>query len=266
MKIGISTWACTWAIGVVGFERPQSPMNAMAVVERAHALGAEVVQFADNLAASPDELIDAATRARELGIVVETGFAGTDRATLENAIALTIECGAHMFRTLPHRGADVPTPDVLTARLREIRPLLEAEGITLALENHDHYRAHELRDAVLAANSDRIGICLDTVNNYGTGESWRETASLLADLTVNFHVKDFTISRIPQQTGFRIDGAPVGRGLLDLSACVGLIPPQANWIIEQWTPWQGTIESAIALEQSWLEESMAALLTLRTKQ
>lgn len=262
MKIGISTWACTWGIGVAGFEKPDKPMDARAMVERAKAVGAQVVQFADNLPATDAALTDAAAYAKSLGIACELGFAGSDRETLEKGIELTIKCGASLMRTLPHRGDDVPDPRALAQRLRDVRGSLESNGVTLALENHDHYQAAQLREAVLFADSKQIGICLDTVNNYGTGESWRETMRLLADLTVNFHVKDFLVRRVPQQTGFRIDGAPVGQGLLDLEVCAALIPGCANWIIEQWTPWQGGIAQTVAREREWVDAGMTRLRAL----
>src|SRR6185503_10468118 len=99
-------------------------------------------------------------------------------------------------------GAYRPDPKTLASILREIAPNLD--GLTLAIENHDRFPAAILRDVIEKVANDRIGICLDTANSLGSGEGIEAVADILAPFTVNLHIKDFLVERVPHKMGFTI--------------------------------------------------------------
>lgn len=262
MKIGLSTWAYSWAISAQSEGYGDLTMDAMAFVKKAETLGIELIQFADNLKEDEERLIDAASYARKRGIEVELGVAGTQKKTLDQAIALAKRMGVTLIRTLPHQGDDIPGVDELIERLSDIQGELVTENMRLALENHDHYAANDLRRVMEKTACKQIGICLDAVNNYGQAESFRETFTALSEYIINFHVKDFTITRIKRQTGFSIQGAPAGEGQLDLNYFLTHLNSDVHWIIEQWTPWQGDYETSVALEDQWARTGIKNILNL----
>lgn len=262
MMIGFSSWAFGWSIGLKGYPFPVKPLTAESLVARIINYGGQIIQFADNLQATDDELLKASNIARQKGIKIELGIVGTNTDWLENRIRFSSKCGINLLRTLPHSGKDIPSPNQLVSRIRPILPVLSKENIVLAIENHDHYTSDELRFVMDAISHENVGICLDTVNNYGKGESYRETTETLLPYIKNFHYKEFIIKRIPNQTGFTIIGAPVGAGLIDIEYFHQRIPSSINWIIEQWTPWQGNIEETVLLENNWASEGLRLLVNL----
>lgn len=259
MKIGISTWALGWSIGNNGYPFPLKPLNVKSVVEKAIYLNAQVIQIADNIHSEDKDLITASKILKQNEIILELGLKGTNAEMLEERIRFSAKCNISLIRTLPHCGADIPTPNEIADRIGKIVPILENENVVLALENHDYYSSKELKYVMESINSDHVGICLDTANNYGKGESYRETTELLHKYIKNFHYKEFVVKRIQNQMGFSIIGAPIGSGVLDIEYFTQWIPKSVNWIIEQWTPWQGSIDDTIRLENKWLSDGIVKL-------
>jgi sugar phosphate isomerase/epimerase len=149
--------------------------------------------------------------------------------------------------------------------LREVLPEFERAGVVLAIENHDRYRAAELRRIVDACGSAAIGVCLDTANSLGCGECVEQVLDAVADVTVNLHIKDFTARRLPHGKGFVIEGTPAGRGLVDIPRVLDRLRAagrDVNAIIELWTPPEGTVEASIEKEDAWAEESVRHMRTL----
>ena len=78
MRLGISSYTYTWAIGVPGHP-PARPMGAIELLDKAAQLGVRVVQIADNLPLDrlpPGELDALERRAATLGIGIEVGTRG----------------------------------------------------------------------------------------------------------------------------------------------------------------------------------------------
>ncbi len=106
---------------------------------------------------------------------------------------------------------------------------------------------------------ERVGICLDTANSLGAGEGIGEVAAALAPWTVNLHIKDYAIARLPYLMGFTITGRPAGSGALDLEAVLATLRPFgrcATAILELWTPPEPDIADTIAKEHGGAVESL----------
>ena len=122
----------------------------------------------------------------------------------------------------------------------------------LGLENYEAHTCIDLANLVRRLESDHVGICLDTVNSLGALEPPAYVIETLAPFTVNLHVKDFVIERVPSKMGFAVRGAQAGCGMLDVPSVLKRMPERAlSAILEQWPPLEGSMEDAIALEQEW---------------
>ncbi len=255
MKIGISSWACPWAIGVAGYPAPERPMGAMELLKAAVTSGVQVLQVADNLplhALPQGELREFAQEARRSAIALEVGTRGLAPENLTRYLAIARELGAGLLRTLPHNGLDRPDFEEALRRLRQVKPVFEEAGVILAIENHDYYPSIWLRRLIEAADSPYIGVCLDAVNNLGLGESFRDVLCSLGPKTVNFHCKDYTISRKPTMLGFDVVGAVAGEGMLDLNLAQNTLREDISWILESWLPWEGDLSLTLEKERDWL--------------
>jgi sugar phosphate isomerase/epimerase len=265
MKLGIGSYTYVWAVGVPGFPAPARPMTAFDLLETAAGLGVGVLQIADNL---PLDRLPAAERralAREaqgLGIEMEVGTRGIEPSHLQEYVRVAGELGASFIRTLTDTPTHRPTPAEAIALLRAVAPDLERTGVRLGLENHDRFPAATLVDIVLDAGSDAVGICLDTANSIGCLEGTATVVETLGPHTFNLHVKDCRVSRLPHEKGFVVEGCAAGKGQVDVPAVVRRIAGfghDPNVILELWPPPDPDIETAVAREREWAEESVRYL-------
>ena len=238
MKLEISSYTCTWAIGVPGYDLVQ-PMTALALVDRAAALGVDIVQIGDNLPLgrlSPAELD--ALKARAAG----------------HAISLEVGTADH------HLAAD----EVVTT-LRGIMARFEQAGVALAIENHDRFGVAMLVEILQRRNSPATGICLDIVNSFGALEGPKVVVEALAPWTLNLHVKDFVVRRVSHSMGFTVEGRPAGQGQLDIPWLLEQLHMRrrdCNAILELWTPPGPTVAETIIKEHEWAQASVAYLRQL----
>jgi sugar phosphate isomerase/epimerase len=264
MKLGLSSYTYTWAVGVPG-QLPQHPLTALGLLERAAELGVSVVQFADNLPLHKldhAEIDHLAERATALGIDIEVGARGIAPDHLSRYIALAQRLGSPIVRVVVERPGEHLTPESVADILHPQRDAFEAAGIVLAIENHDHFAVSVLTALVRQLGSTWVGICLDTVNSFGALEGPRVVVDALGPLTVNLHVKDFLVTRASHAMGFSIEGTPAGRGQLDvpwLLAELSAHGREFNAILELWTPPESDVEATIAKERQWAEWSVAYL-------
>lgn len=261
MKVGISSWTYSWALGVKGYEQPSQPLDAFTLLEKAIVLGADVLQLADNCplhVLSIEELKQLGDRAKQSGILLEIGTRGTKPERLKLYLDITKVLDANLVRTLPHDIDDIPSLDEVADRLKEIAPEYEDAKVKLAVENHDYYRAKDLGNMLRGLNSKCIGACIDPVNNLAQGESSREVFEAFRGIALNFHCKDYTIKRKSSMLGFDVEGCPAGEGLLDLALAQKYFS-DISWIVELWTPWQGDIESTMELENDYAIKSLENL-------
>jgi sugar phosphate isomerase/epimerase len=267
VRLGIGSYAFAWACGVPGYP-PAVPLTQEGFLQRASDLGVGLVQICDNLpldGLSPGALEALAERAQSLGIAVQVGTRGISAANLERHIALAERIGSPILRVVVDTASEHPSPEEVVAGVRPFLPRLARAGVTLAIENHDRFRAEVLRGIVERLGSEQVGICLDTVNSFGALEGPRAVVEALGPWVVNLHVKDFTIVRAPHSMGFVVEGRPAGEGLLDVPWLLGALTAQGrapDAILEAWPPPQATVAETVRLEAAWAAQSVAYLRTL----
>jgi sugar phosphate isomerase/epimerase len=273
MKLGINTYTCMWSIGFAGpnpdypdrAARPAHPLTLFDLLRMAHDLGLRLLQTGPNLpveSLSAPDLERWIAQAQGWQIDLELGTRGLDCEHIARQIALACRMGARLIRTLPEQNGHylIDVPDVVAA-LRPLVPMLEEADLALALEN-GRMPAADLRAALEAVGSPRVGVVLDMVNSLAVPEGWKEVTRLLAPFTMCVHYKDFTIRRAWHMMGFLCEGTPAGSGMLDpawLLDHLRVSPFDYNVIIELWPPEQASLEATIALEQSWIVESVRSM-------
>jgi len=262
MILGLSSYTFPWAVGVRGHE-PVCALDENGLLDRCHQHGVKLLQIGDNL---PLAQFDAprldrlASRAKSESIQLEIG---ARRLTVERVvehIALGRRVGARLLRFVIDDADYHPTPQVVSKILKECAPLLD--GMILGIENHDRFSATVLRELIESAASSHIGVCLDTANSLCAGEGIGAVAAVLAPITVNLHIKDFDITRVPHLMGFTVAGRPAGSGMLDLPELLRQLKSFercASAVLELWTPPEAQLEKTIAKEAAWAVQSLAFL-------
>jgi sugar phosphate isomerase/epimerase len=267
MRLGVSTWAYPWAIGVAGYP-PAEPMDGMAFLRRAAQLGVNVVQIGDNLPLDrlpADGLRALLDEAAALGLEIEIGTRGIAPAHLRTYLALAQQCGSSLLRVVIDTPDHHPAPDEIVATLAALLPEFAAAGVVLGIENHDRFKAATLRAMVERLDSPHVGICLDTTNSFGAEEGPELVTEVLGPYVVNLHIKDFTIRRADHGLGFIISGAPAGQGMLDIPKLLSMLQAHGrdmNAILEQWPAPEATLDATIAKEAAGVEQGISYLRTL----
>ncbi|MFW6189053.1 MAG: sugar phosphate isomerase/epimerase family protein [Planctomycetota bacterium] len=262
MRLGISSFALSWAVGIPGYP-PERPLAAAEILDRAAQLEVGVVQFGDNLPLHElpeDELHDLDTHARDLGIELELGVSGHGPDLLRAYLRLCRVFDARVLRVMPGWPELFPDRGDAVESVREVADEFAEAGVAIGLENFEAYGVADLARAVRTVDHPAAGACLDTINSIGAVESPEYVIETLAPLAVNVHLKDYAIRRFDHRLGLVVEGRPCGQGRLDIGGLLRALEAtdrDPNVILELWTPPEQDIEDTVAKESEWLEESVA---------
>jgi sugar phosphate isomerase/epimerase len=263
VRLGISSWTFPWAVGVNGYPQPVRPLRLSGLLDRAAALKVQVLQIADNLPLHKldlSEIRGVRDQAVSLGIKIEIGTRGVEPDHLLRYLRLAFELDAVLIRTLTHTSESQPSLDQAEQWIRKVLPEFEANGVVLGLENYEAHSCCALASLVRRFDSRWVGVCLDTVNSFGALEPPEGVVQTLAPLTVNLHVKDFVVERVPYKMGFVVRGTPAGSGSLDIPWLLKQMrADDISAILEQWPPPQDSVETTMAMEQDWAERGVQYL-------
>ena len=264
MRIGISSYTFTWAIGVTN-NMPANPLSAFGLIDKAKVLGINLVQIADNLpldAMSEDELSRFLAYAMTHDVSVQPGTAGTEPGHLKRYLEIALACGSNIVRTIPDTKERKPSVEEIIQDLKAVAPQYRRSNVRIALENHDRFRCEDLVAIVRSVGEDTVGICLDTVNSFGALEGPSYVIEKLLPYTFNVHIKDFTIFREYHKMGFRIEGRPAGKGMLLIEPLLQKLNssrPEVDAILELWTSPEVELYETIDKEDRWAVESVQYL-------
>ncbi|MBA2251045.1 MAG: sugar phosphate isomerase/epimerase [Chitinophagaceae bacterium] len=260
MQLGIGSYTYGWNV--------EHGMNDMNLIERAKEFGVKLIQIGDNLPLHTfnEERLQVFGKAlRQNDITVEIGAKGLLQLHLHQYILLCKRFNAKILRFIIDDNNYRPTVEEVIRIIKSEANLLQQYNITLALENHDGLKADEYAAIIKSINSPNVGICLDTVNSMGAGESIETILETLLPYTVNLHIKDFGIARLPHKQGFIIDGRIAGEGLLNIPLLLEKLKARNRChtcIVEQWVPPEKDKGETNLKEIHWAERSIRYLKAL----
>ncbi len=263
MHLGLGSYAYRWSIGIKD-QVPETPMTPLQVLDAAEGLGLDLVQYADNMPLhllSDGELDTLAATARARGITLEVGTQCFNAEEVARYLQICRRIGSKIMRVaLDAADSHIPVPD-LAAQLRPLVEDAKSAGIRIAIENHFNYPSPRMVELLKAVDDPALGVCLDVANSICAGEWPEETITMLAPYAINFHLKDYVIEPDPYGVGFRIRGVPLGEGRADIPWILDQLKhcePDMSVLVEHWLPLGASLEETIALEQPWLEKTVAA--------
>lgn len=267
MRLGLGSYACSWAVGVPGYDVP-GPFGAIGLIRRAKALGLGVAQIADNIpleTCTRGDIAQIRDAARDAGIEIELGTRGIAPAHLRRFLEIGREFSAKLLRVVVDLPNHHPSPGAIVETVRGLIPDLLAAEMVLGIENHDRFNVRTLSDIMQRIESPAVGICLDTVNSFGSLEGPEVVVNTLAPFVVNLHLKDFIVRRASHMMGFEITGAPAGQGQLNIPWLLQQLRAAGrdpNAILELWPPPEPDLATTIAKEAEWCASSVRYLRTL----
>lgn len=227
MLIGLSALSFSYRCGLVGRGTPRvvrSPLGVDDIVALAARAGLQSVElpFALLPDRSPGGLAALRRGLEACGLTPVLDV--DDVAALDDAIPAAAALGAAVVRALASpvlegsRGAFTQDwaahLESVVERLRAVRPLAEAHGVAVAVENHQDLTADELLQIVGAVGGDCIGVTFDPVNAYVVAEDPFAVLPRLAPHIRNIHISDFLA--YPSREGWRLVRCALGEGDLNL--------------------------------------------------
>ncbi|MEM7736945.1 MAG: sugar phosphate isomerase/epimerase family protein [Deinococcota bacterium] len=267
MAFGLGSYALAWAIGAPGYP-PDEPLDIWGVLRTAAANGFGLVQLADNMPLhelSERQLVEVTQLADDLDLKIEVGTRGIADDNLARYLELAQRFNSPILRVVVDSPGHEPSPTEVINIISEVLAKFADAEVVLAIENHDRFSAVTLRSIIEELASPWVGVCLDTVNSFGSLEGPATVLDILAPYVVNLHIKDFTIARETHNMGFRISGTPAGQGMLDIPWLVRQLPTEKraiSGIVELWPAPEPTLAETIAKEARWVAESAAFLQQL----
>lgn len=267
MQLGISSYTYTWAVGVPG-SFPVKTFSAHDLIDKASFADVSLVQIADNLSIenySSEELKNLVRYAKDKNVSIEFGSRGMTAEHTMKCLQIAMELSSPILRMVIDGPGYEPDIQLTINIIKDLLPEFKSRNISLAIENHDRFKAREFEKIVQSIGSERVGICLDSVNSMGAGEGFEEVSRILLPYTINLHIKDFTIRRATHKMGIIIEGAPAGKGMLNIEELVNklyFIDSCKSAVLELWTPPESDIEDTIAKEDKWAKESIEYLRSI----
>jgi len=233
-------------------------MTLFDLLDKAKELNVSLVQMGENtpLDTYDRELLEEiSAKASKMGIEVEVITESTDPRKLERFLEIAKIMKSKIVRTY------TLTEEVergLTSIIDNIKSVIkeyEKENVTILLENHEEIPALQLREIVEGVSSKNIGILLDTGNSLGVEEPLYYVVEALLPYIEEVHMKEYTIKRMEHKLGFEIFGVPLGEGRINVDRLIKTLidadKKHVHLVIEQWTPFQKTINATVRLEHMW---------------
>ncbi len=262
MKLGISSYSVTWAVGVTG-HLPPVRLCETDLLRKAVELGVSLIQVADNMPLhlmTDEQLMQLAENAEKLNIELEAGASRMTPENLERYIEIADRISSKILRFVIDGEEFIPETEEIITIIKRAEPELRKREIVLAIENHDRLNTSQFEEIINRVGSPSAAICLDCANSLGIGEGIREVVSRLAPYAVNFHLKEVSIKRKFHKMGFDIEGKPFGEGVLPLEWMLGQLTGKCRTaILEQWTPPEESIGKTIKKEKEWAARSISYL-------
>lgn len=263
MKIGLGSYAYRWSIGIHDHQPPE-PLTPLDLLHRASGLGAEVIQYADNMPlhrVSAADIQQLAEESKRLDVEIELGAQGLNGDLLATYLDLAETLDTTLIRLSLDAEDATKTLDRIERELSPVLARCRDQGVRLAIENHFHFPSPKLLAILQRIEHPSLGICLDVANSIAVQEWPQETIELLAPYAQNLHLKDYRIQLDPYGVGFQITGTPLGQGQLDIGMVFDALAASGrdvNVILEHWMPRGVSPAETLRMEDDWIRQSVRA--------
>lgn len=116
--------------------------------------------------------------------------------------------------------------ETFAEKVKLAAPLAEKTGVRIAIENHTDAFSEEVLWVLDKVNHPYVGACVDTVNGLHVTENPMTAIENLAPRAFTNHFRDDRIEFMPY--GFKLTGAAVGEGDIDMKRAYALISKNPN--------------------------------------
>jgi len=259
MKIGTTTFAFRYLF----LDAARSP-EMQVIFDKAHQHGLNTLQVCENARPmdTPERVWTTAVKhAAGLDLEIQLGCKTTSIEVFRSYVDRAAVLPSRLLRLVFEEDTGAPPRRSAIARfLSAALPVLEERGVRLAIENHFDVSSQVLAEEVRPCPESLVGFCIDTANSLRNFESPSQVLDLLGSRALCYHVKDFDVAG--DQLGFRVFGAPLGAGRLDLDGVLDRAfahDVSPSLFVENWVPSTGRWDDDVRADDIWLGQSLNAL-------
>ena len=235
LQIGLNPYGLTYYLGLQGSGTPRANPNGRGLegfITLAQELNAKTLEIFDPWLAklSDAELASLGHRLKALGMtpVISAGLnmMGPVDSALRSAKALDakiIRLGLSPVLEGSRNAWGDKWRDLQTsirAGLKTYAPQANAQGVTLAIENHQDFSSAELA-GFCDEFGPGVGITLDTGNTFPVGESPLDFTRRVAPYVQHVHLKDYRVQFSPE--GFRLVRCAIGDGAVPFTDLIAIL-------------------------------------------
>ncbi len=283
MKLGLHTYsyylhgaAQNWG----GFELPwPKQIDIFGLIDEATRLGLDGLHLDDGSLESLDSeyLKKVKKSAEDRGLYLEYNWSMDSsyydirvQHTMEEGLAIAKTLGVNVGKISMDLRRSSPLcanrfhPDVqvqlekVVDQINAILPIVEAQDLRIAVENHTESFADEVLWVIDQVNHPLVGACVDTLNGIMITEDPMVAIEKLAPRSFTNHFKDARIEL--QRYGCKITGTAIGEGDIDIVRAYELIKSNAqmdriNIEVELETPLDD-MAASLQMEKSAIERSV----------
>jgi sugar phosphate isomerase/epimerase len=218
------------------------PLTPVGLMDQAVDFGLAGVEFPlGSVAPDAIDVLRDALESRGLTVVADSMvIVDGDCEDFRNFLRASARLGAKVARAImsrilcgdrrPLAGGWDARLEAVANRLKEVLPLAQDLGLSIALENHqdattdDFFCLHEM-----CGGHPAFGVTLDTGNPLSVAEEPVEAARRLAPLIRHVHLKDYTIHFAPE--GYRLVRCAAGDGVIDFPAILDIVSSNGHDVI-----------------------------------
>jgi 3-oxoisoapionate decarboxylase len=242
IHVGLNPYGLTYTLGLQGKGGPRANPHGTGLegfIAIATALNARVLEIFDPWLAelSDHQLTELRRRLADLGMTPVVSAGLNMMGPIESALRSARLLDAKVIRfglTPVLEGSRNAWGEKWTAlqtsihdALTTFAPMAEAEGRSLAIENHQDFGSAELV-AFCERYGPAMGITLDTGNTFPVGEAPMDFVRRAAPFVRHVHLKDYRVQFTDE--GYRLVRCAIGDGAVPLQAMLDEVAKHATHI------------------------------------
>ncbi len=234
LRVGLNPYGLTYHLGLQGFGTPRANPKAVGLegyIALATELKARTLELWEGWTGkmSDDELRALGARLKGLGME-PIGSSGLQTGDFANSIRIARGLGATVIRfaLTPILCGDRNAAgerwgqlvDSTWAKLRDLAPMAAAQGMTIAIENHQDFTSRELVEFCVKTGPN-VGIVFDTANTFPVAESPLDFTRVIAPHVRYMHLKDYHVQFTSE--GYRLIRTATGDGAVPLAEMIAVL-------------------------------------------
>ncbi|EEZ6459459.1 TPA: TIM barrel protein [Escherichia coli] len=172
-------------------------------------------------------------KARRLNLDIHIETSASDKASIDEAVAIALKTGASSVRFYPrYEGNLRDVLSIIANDIAYVRETYQDCGLTFTIEQHEDLKSHELVSLVKESEMESLSLLFDFANMINANEHPIDALKTMAPHITQVHIKDALI--VKEQGGLGHKACISGKGDMPFKAllthliCLGDDEPQVT--------------------------------------